>query len=137
MSYKNFFPFKKGIKRPSMPCSESLFTSEYELYISSTLPNAIAFDFIRMDGVSLSKACHFGKDVIEETIISDYNTINNSKRRQIMVGELFSPMHLLVVLVIALIVFGPGKLPELGSSLGKAIKEFKKVMNDPEKIIKK
>jgi sec-independent protein translocase protein TatA len=52
-----------------------------------------------------------------------------------MVGELFSPMHLLVILVIALIVFGPGKLPELGSSLGKAIKEFKKMMSDPEKTI--
>jgi sec-independent protein translocase protein TatA len=54
-----------------------------------------------------------------------------------MVGDLFSPMHLLVILAIALIVFGPGKLPELGSSLGKAIKEFKKMMNDPEKTIKK
>lgn len=53
-----------------------------------------------------------------------------------MVGDLFSPMHLLVILVIALIVFWPGKLPELGSSLGKAIKEFKKMMNDPEKTIK-
>ena len=52
-----------------------------------------------------------------------------------MFGELFSPLHLLVVLVIALLVFGPGKLPELGSSLGKAIKEFKKVINDPEKTL--
>jgi sec-independent protein translocase protein TatA len=52
-----------------------------------------------------------------------------------MIGDLFSPMHLLVILVIALIVFGPGKLPELGSSLGKAIKEFKKIMNDPEKPV--
>lgn len=50
----------------------------------------------------------------------------------IMVGDLFPLMHLLVILVIALIVFGPGKLPELGSSLGKAIKEFKKMMNEPE-----
>ncbi len=54
-----------------------------------------------------------------------------------MVGDLFSPMHLLVILIIALLIFGPGKLPELGSSLGKAIKEFKKMMNDPEKDIKK
>ena len=41
-----------------------------------------------------------------------------------MFGELFSPLHLLVVLVIALLVFGPGKLPELGSSLGKAIRAY-------------
>ncbi len=54
-----------------------------------------------------------------------------------MVGDLFAPMHLLIILIIALLVFGPGKLPELGSSLGKAIKEFKKVMNDPDKLIKK
>ncbi|MEI6263352.1 MAG: twin-arginine translocase TatA/TatE family subunit [Deltaproteobacteria bacterium] len=52
-----------------------------------------------------------------------------------MFGELFSPLHLLVVLVIALLVFGPGKLPELGSSMGKAIREFKKVINDPEKTL--
>jgi len=43
-------------------------------------------------------------------------------------GGLFQPMHLLVILVIALIIFGPGKLPELGSSIGKGIKEFKKAL---------
>ncbi len=48
-----------------------------------------------------------------------------------MFGGLFHPMHLLVLLVIVLIIFGPGKLPELGSSLGKAIKGFKKSMQDP------
>jgi sec-independent protein translocase protein TatA len=40
--------------------------------------------------------------------------------------------ELIIVLVIALIVFGPGKLPELGSSIGKAIKGFKKSIVDPE-----
>ncbi len=49
-----------------------------------------------------------------------------------MIGDLFAPMHLLLILAIALIIFGPGKLPELGSSLGKAIREFKKVMEMPE-----
>ena len=43
-----------------------------------------------------------------------------------MFEGLFQPMHLLVILVIVLIIFGPGKLPELGSSIGKAIKGFKK-----------
>ncbi|AZR72943.1 preprotein translocase subunit TatA [Anoxybacter fermentans] len=33
--------------------------------------------------------------------------------------------ELILILVIALIVFGPGKLPEVGKSLGKAIREFK------------
>lgn len=35
------------------------------------------------------------------------------------------PMEILVVLIIALIVFGPKKLPELGNSLGRGIREFK------------
>ena len=34
--------------------------------------------------------------------------------------------ELLIILVIALIVFGPGKLPQIGSGLGKAIRDFKK-----------
>lgn len=47
--------------------------------------------------------------------------------------------ELIVILVIALIFFGPGKLPELGSSLGKAIKGFKKAAegDDEEKNEKK
>jgi sec-independent protein translocase protein TatA len=49
-----------------------------------------------------------------------------------MFEGLFQPMHLLVILVIVLIIFGPGKLPELGKSLGKAIKDFKKAMSEPE-----
>jgi len=49
-----------------------------------------------------------------------------------MFEGLFQPMHLLVILVIVLIFFGPGKLPELGSSLGKTIRGFKKAMAEPE-----
>lgn len=45
-----------------------------------------------------------------------------------MFEGLFQPMHLLVILVIALIVFGPGKLPELGAGLGKGIREFRKAI---------
>lgn len=51
-------------------------------------------------------------------------------------GGLLQPMHLLVILVIVLIIFGPGKLPELGNSIGKAIKGFKKAMDEPENIMK-
>ncbi|MBF0559551.1 MAG: twin-arginine translocase TatA/TatE family subunit [Nitrospirae bacterium] len=51
-----------------------------------------------------------------------------------MFEGLFQPMHMLVVLVIALIVFGPKKLPELGAGLGKSIREFKKALSaEPEK----
>lgn len=38
--------------------------------------------------------------------------------------------ELLVIFVIALLVFGPRKLPELGKSLGKSLAEFKKATND-------
>src|SRR5438270_13934590 len=38
---------------------------------------------------------------------------------------LFQPMHLLFILAIVLIIFGPGKLPDLGRGLGKGIREFK------------
>jgi sec-independent protein translocase protein TatA len=39
--------------------------------------------------------------------------------------DLFAPTHLILIAVIALLVFGPRKLPEIGSGLGKAIREFK------------
>ncbi|MGE5172204.1 MAG: twin-arginine translocase TatA/TatE family subunit [Betaproteobacteria bacterium] len=43
---------------------------------------------------------------------------------------LFQPMHLILILLIVLIIFGPGKLPELGAGLGKSIREFKKAMKE-------
>jgi TatA/E family protein of Tat protein translocase len=39
-----------------------------------------------------------------------------------------TPAHLVIVLVIALIVVGPGKLPEVGSAIGRSIKEFQKAI---------
>ncbi len=47
-----------------------------------------------------------------------------------MFEGLLQPMHLLVILVIVMIIFGPGKLPELGAGLGKSIREFKKALSD-------
>ena len=38
---------------------------------------------------------------------------------------LLSPVHLVIILVIVLVLFGPGKLPDLGKGLGKGIREFK------------
>jgi sec-independent protein translocase protein TatA len=57
-----------------------------------------------------------------------------------MFEGLFQPMHLLVIFGIALLVFGPRKLPELGKGLGESIRGFKSAMaanqqppNPPEK----
>ncbi len=58
-----------------------------------------------------------------------------------MIEGLLQPTHLLIILVIALFVFGPKKLPELGQGLGKGIRSFKDSMRQateefqkPEKI---
>lgn len=44
----------------------------------------------------------------------------------------FGFMELLLILIIVLIIFGAGKLPQLGEGLGKAIKGFKKSVNEPD-----
>jgi len=46
-----------------------------------------------------------------------------------MFEGLFQPMHLLVILGIALLVFGPKKLPELGKGLGESIRGFKDALS--------
>lgn len=49
---------------------------------------------------------------------------------EIMTEGLMQPMHLILILLIVLIIFGPGKLPELGEGLGRSIREFKKAMKE-------
>lgn len=44
----------------------------------------------------------------------------------------FSPVQILIVLVIALLVFGPKRLPEMGKSIGRGIREFKGAILDDE-----
>ncbi len=48
-----------------------------------------------------------------------------------MLEGLFQPMHLLVIFGIALLVFGPKKLPELGKGIGDGIRGFKSAMKEP------
>ncbi len=50
-----------------------------------------------------------------------------------MFEGLFQPMHLIIILAIALIIFGPGKLPQIGAGIGKSIREFKKALSTDEK----
>ena len=50
-----------------------------------------------------------------------------------MFEGLFQPMHLLVIFGIALLVFGPKKLPELGKGIGEGIRGFKAAIKDEEK----
>ena len=51
-----------------------------------------------------------------------------------MFEGLFQPMHLLVILVIATLVFGPKKLGELGKSLGEGIRSFRQAVRDDKPV---
>jgi len=55
-----------------------------------------------------------------------------------MIEGLLQPSHLLIILVVALFIFGPKKLPELGQGRGKGIRSFRDSMkagaDDREKI---
>ena len=44
--------------------------------------------------------------------------------------------ELIVILVIALLIIGPGKLPDVGSALGKSIREFRKASSDVQEAVK-
>lgn len=44
--------------------------------------------------------------------------------------------ELILILVIALVIFGPGKLPEVGQALGRGVKEFKKATDNVKEGIK-
>jgi sec-independent protein translocase protein TatA len=56
-----------------------------------------------------------------------------------MFDGIFQPTHLILILVVVLIVFGPGKLPEVGKALGKTVHEFRRAtsMSQEEKEEKK
>ncbi len=49
-----------------------------------------------------------------------------------MFEGLFQPMHLLVIFFIALLVFGPRKLPELGKGIGEGLRALKEGMRDSQ-----
>ena len=46
--------------------------------------------------------------------------------------DLFAPSHLLLLLLVILVIFGPCKLGDVGSALGKGIRDFKRAINEPD-----
>ena len=46
--------------------------------------------------------------------------------------DLFAPTHLILLLLVILIIFGPSKLGDVGGAMGKAIRDFKRAINEPE-----
>ena len=49
-----------------------------------------------------------------------------------MIGDIFQPTHLIFIFVVALLVLGPKRLPEVGRSLGKGIRDFRGAMSGIE-----
>jgi sec-independent protein translocase protein TatA len=49
-----------------------------------------------------------------------------------VIGDILQPTHLLFILVVALIVLGPKRLPEVGRSLGRGIRDFRAAMGGDE-----
>ena len=47
-----------------------------------------------------------------------------------------SPLHLILILIIALLILGPGKLPDVGAALGKSIREFRKATSDIQDVVR-
>ena len=47
-----------------------------------------------------------------------------------------SPLHLILILIIALLILGPGKLPDVGAALGKSIREFRKATSDIQETVR-
>ncbi len=46
--------------------------------------------------------------------------------------DLFAPSHLLLLLLIVLVIFGPSKLGDIGGALGRAIRDFKRATSEPD-----
>tara|TARA_Y100000588_G_scaffold142022_1_gene156015 strand:+ start:8639 stop:8884 length:246 start_codon:yes stop_codon:yes gene_type:complete len=69
------------------------------------------------------------------TKLTAFGRINYRNENEIQNGEgimpfRFGPMELIIVLVVVLIIFGVGRLPEIGGAMGKAIKEFRSTQKD-------
>src|SRR5205807_4137139 len=62
-------------------------------------------------------------------------TSHFATKRIRMLEGLFQPMHLLVIFGIALLVFGPKKLPELGKGIGEGFRGFKSATTDQQKPV--
>jgi sec-independent protein translocase protein TatA len=57
------------------------------------------------------------------------SSFHNARTEVTMFGSIGMP-ELIIILVIALIIFGPRKLPELGRSLGRSLSEFRRASNE-------
>jgi sec-independent protein translocase protein TatA len=69
-----------------------------------------------------------GRDVILDIDVSAAASKSTARRRSNMWG--LTPAHLVILLIIILVIVGPGKLPSTGAAIGKALRGFKDAMED-------
>lgn len=80
--------------------------------------------FRGMDGVKMFSLLRGGFRAYNLSNVLEVSNRNDQRGERLLFG--LGATELIIILVIALIVFGPGKLPELGKSIGRGIREFKK-----------
>jgi sec-independent protein translocase protein TatA len=93
----------------------------------------ICNDFFReLALTAASEICYGGSDASDLAWVSAARGFLTTRLRQggFMFG--LGVQELLIILVIALVLFGPSKLPQIGSGLGKAIRDFKKGISGEE-----
>jgi len=82
-------------------------------------------------GRASAESDHVGAEQASSVTTSDGGTILNPLERRITPMPFgFHWPELLAVGVVAILIFGPKRLPEIGSSIGKTFREFKKSMNE-------
>ena len=57
-----------------------------------------------------------------------------------MIGDIFQPTHLLLILIVALLVLGPKRLPEVGRAVGRSLRDFRGALDgehhdEPERTV--
>jgi sec-independent protein translocase protein TatA len=63
----------------------------------------------------------------------EFAPLHSTAQPEVFMGEgLFQPLHILLIIGIALLLFGPSKFADLGKGLGEGIRNFKTSMKDPE-----
>jgi sec-independent protein translocase protein TatA len=50
--------------------------------------------------------------------------------------DILAPSHLLIILILVLVIFGPNKLGEVGSALGRAVRDFKSISREGTEIMR-
>jgi TatA/E family protein of Tat protein translocase len=82
-----------------------------------------------------SRSAICGGDVLKQIPaagVLSHGTFLQADARRNRIMDLFAPSHLLLLLLVILVIFGPSKLGDVGGALGKGIRDFKRAINEPD-----